>query len=396
MENKKPKVLLTYIESGMGHITSMNSIKASLEKYSDKLDIIEDYVMHHDTSAKIYEKFITKQVGACVKHPLFGAFIFWFFDKIGGIPSLAALHHSIFYSAYHAIMEHFEEEKPDAIISTHYFITYGAVRYKMKHDKDCVLITYNPDNNTHMWWDGREGLMLVNNEQAAIEAIQKRRYTPDRVINVGFSKRQEVVDCAQNKTKEELREKYNLPQDRFTVLLADGAYAIGRSKDFCRHLLWTKKPITIIYLAGKNIKRHYYFLKKKARLARRGKTNINLVILEFMPNIHEIYKASDLVITKAGPNTLLDCCLLGTPFVANLCPQPMEKAAYQLFVKQKKCGMGIFRDWQIQSAVEKMIDNPHILDEYKENMKYFQDMPNGADKISEVIEDELRKKGLLE
>ena len=44
MEKKKPKVLLTYIESGMGHITSMNSIKASLEKYSDKLDIVEDYM----------------------------------------------------------------------------------------------------------------------------------------------------------------------------------------------------------------------------------------------------------------------------------------------------------------------------------------------------------------
>ena len=109
--DQKPKVLLTYIESGMGHITSMQSIKAGLQKYSDVLDIQDDFVMHHSASAKVYEKFITKQVAACIKHPLFGSFIFWFFDVIGGIESLAALHHSIFYAAYHSIMKYFEEQK---------------------------------------------------------------------------------------------------------------------------------------------------------------------------------------------------------------------------------------------------------------------------------------------
>ncbi len=390
---QKPKVLLTYIESGMGHITSMQSIKAGLQKYADVLDIKEDFIMHHSTSAKIYEKFITRECANCVKHPLFGTFMFWFFDVIGGIESLAALHHSIFYVAYHAIMKHFEEEKPAVIISTHYFVTYVAVRYRMKHDPNCIVITYNPDNNVHMWWDGREGLFLVNNETARQEAINKRKFDPERVINVGFSKRKEVVDCTA--TKEELRDKYNLPKDKFTVLLADGAYAVGRSKDFCRHLLWTKKDITIIYLAGKNIKKHYYFLKKKAKLEKKGRTNIDFRILEFTPKIYEYYKACDLVITKAGPNTLLDCCLVGTPFIANLLPQPMEKAAYQLFVKDKKCGMGVFRDWQIQKVVEHIIDCPETLDEYKENMKYFQNMPNGVEKISQVIESELKKQGLI-
>ncbi len=390
---QKPKVLLTYIESGMGHITSMQSIKAGLQKYADVLDIKEDFIMHHSTSAKIYEKFITRECANCVRHPVFGTFMFWFFDVIGGIESLAALHHSIFYVAYHAIMKHFEEEKPAVIISTHYFVTYVAVRYRMKHDPNCIVITYNPDNNVHMWWDGREGLFLVNNETARQEAINKRKFDPERVINVGFSKRKEVVDCTA--TKEELRAKYDLPQDRFTVLIADGAYAVGRSKDFCRHLLRTKKDITIIYLAGKNIKKHYYFLKKKAKLEKKGRTNIDFRILEFTPKIYEYYKACDLVITKAGPNTLLDCCLVGTPFIANLLPQPMEKAAYQLFVKDKKCGMGVFRDWQIQKVVEHIIDCPETLDEYKENMKYLQNMPNGVEKISQVIESELKKQGLI-
>ena len=114
-----------------------------------------------------------------------------------------------------------------------------------------------------------------------------------------------------------------------------------------------------------------------------------------MPNIHEIYKACDLVITKGGPNTLLDCALVGTPFIVNLCPQPMEKAAYQLFVKKYNCGMGIFRDFQIRKVVESFIDHPDLLDLYKQNLKRFQDMPNGAEKITDVIENELVKNNLL-
>ena len=78
---KKPKVLLTYIESGMGHITSMKSIEDNLQKFSDKLDLVEDYLMNTSSATKIYEKFIAMQVKQCMKHPLFGGFIFWAYLK---------------------------------------------------------------------------------------------------------------------------------------------------------------------------------------------------------------------------------------------------------------------------------------------------------------------------
>ena len=390
---KKPKVLLTYIESGMGHITSMKSIEDNLQKFSDKLNLIEDYLMETSSATKIYEKFIAMQVKQCMKHPLFGGFIFWFLGIFGGLESMSFLHHSIFYAGYHDVFEHFVKEEPDVIISTHYFISYVANNYKLKHNPNCIVITYNPDNNTHVWWDGRTGLFLVNNELAKEEAIAKRGFKEENIIEVGLTKRQALLDCTES--KEFFRDKFNLPQNKFTVLVTDGAYAVGRSKSFCKYLLQTKKEITILYMAGQNIKVHYYFLKKRARLEKKGKKNITFKILEFMPNIHEIYKACDLVITKGGPNTLLDCALMGTPFIVNLCPQPMEKAAYQLFVKKYHCGIGVFRDFQIRQVVENFIDHPDLLDVYKQNLKRFQDMPNGAEKISEVIENELKKNNLL-
>lgn len=77
----KPRVLLTYIESGMGHIMSMKAIADSLKaKYSDKLDIIESYIMDEGSKATAdFEKFLsgcTKKL-IRIKHLVLAYFGFW-------------------------------------------------------------------------------------------------------------------------------------------------------------------------------------------------------------------------------------------------------------------------------------------------------------------------------
>ena len=45
-EKRKPRVLVTYIESGYGHIMSAQAIAAGLEKkYSGEMDIVEANIM---------------------------------------------------------------------------------------------------------------------------------------------------------------------------------------------------------------------------------------------------------------------------------------------------------------------------------------------------------------
>ena len=81
----KPRVLLTYIESGMGHIMSMKAIADSLKaKYSDKLDIIESYIMDEGSKATAdFEKFLSGCTKKTNKDKAFGIGIFWFLDLMG-------------------------------------------------------------------------------------------------------------------------------------------------------------------------------------------------------------------------------------------------------------------------------------------------------------------------
>ena len=60
----KKRILLTYMESGMGHITSIKSISDALKKYNDgNLELIDSYIMQEDKNPILlkFNNFIINQ-----------------------------------------------------------------------------------------------------------------------------------------------------------------------------------------------------------------------------------------------------------------------------------------------------------------------------------------------
>ena len=182
-------------------------------------------------------------------------------------------------------------------------------------------------------------------------------------------------------TKEEYRKKNNIPQDRFTIILADGAYATAKLKEYTNEFCKIKKPITLIVIAGKNEKVKEYFEKKKQTLPE----NINMIVHGFVDNIHELYAASDIFVTKAGPNAIQDSLFMRTPVLVNFYASPIEKFTQKLFCKEYRCGETILDKIKARKQIEKWIDNPELLDPYRENCKRLDKTKNGADEIADII-----------
>lgn len=387
--NNKPKMLLTFIESGMGHITSLQSVKESLEKkYGDNFEIIDTYPMRDDGPAQRYEEFTIKQVLNTNHVPGLGIFIFFILEIIGKQCFLRFFHRTIMKKATDSVIDSFVRENPDLIISTNHYTTFCALEYKYRHNPDVFVATYNPDNNTHVWWDSRPSIFIVNNDLAYKEAV-RRRFKKENLRQVDFTVRQKLVDA--NLTKTEYRQKYNLPLDKFTVIVADGAYASANAKKFTLELIKTDKPITIIFIAGKNAEMLEYMTKVKKDLEAQGKSNITFIVYPFMPDIHELYAASDIFITKGGPNSIFDSVYMGTPVIVNYYSQPMEKTSYKLWVKEFGCGVGCFKARKIRPLIESFIDNPSLMDEYRSNVQRFVKQPSGSDKVADIIYEEYLK-----
>jgi UDP-N-acetylglucosamine:LPS N-acetylglucosamine transferase len=385
---KKPRVLLTYIESGMGHIMSMKAIAESLEKYyPNQLELLNVEVMKdgNEKTRIDFEKFLCDCTKLTNKSKAFGMGIFAFLEGAGNRHFMRLVHKTLFRKASNSTIEEMRKYNPDVIVSTHYFITYCAVELKKRYMPNLIVITYNPDNNVHMWWDNRSDLFINNNEMACDEAIRHRKFNFSNVRRVYFTARDEVAKASE--TKEFYRKKYNI-DNKFTVCIADGAYASAKAKKYCNKLLKIKIPINILLIAGKNEKCYKYFMNKKKKL----KDNINLEVFKFTPLAYELYGASDIFITKAGPNAILDSLFMGTPVCVDYYAHPIEKATTKLFVNELHCGIKVFNAQKIRKKIEYLYNHPLFLEELQKNIKKSVDKNNnGAKQIADLIMNEIKK-----
>ena len=382
---KKKKVVVTFCEAGQGHIVTAQSIAESLEKkYGDKVDVVRDYIFRdsNDKALIKYEKFSIKEVYRANNNKLHLATQLVAMKVFGEKTSLNFVYSTVFKKITDKITDKFVKMNADMIVST-YFVPYHiACRAKKKGLISSTVVAYDPDHNVHGWWDRRGDLFIVNNPFAAKEAIKQKKFNPEVVKTVHFMARQQIVDA--NESKDFYRKKLGIPQNKFAVILADGAYAAARMEEFTDELLKTDLPITILAVCGKN-ERVY----KKYTEFKDIKPNITFIPLPFLTNIEEYLKASDLYITKAGPNAITDSIFMGTPIITNFYSGEIEKKSSELFTKYYKVGVYEPNKIKARKLVEEYIKNPHLLDEFRENTKQLDKTKNGADEIADLLAEKL-------
>ncbi len=198
-------------------------------------------------------------------------------------------------------------------------------------------------------------------------------------MQVPFIARQNVIGA--NESKEFYRNKFGLPQDGFIVKIADGAYAQAKLESFVREFKNCHKPVTILAIAGKNESKYNKLVKLKEEMPK----NVNLIPFGFVKNIEELFKASDLFITKAGPNAVLDSVYMQVPFVINYWANKIEKTTKELFADKLSCGLVIKNKVKAREFVERCIGDRTILDKYIINARKIDKTKNGANNIADLV-----------
>ncbi len=379
--NRKPRILITYIEAGMGHIVSAQAIAEALKsKYGDKTEIIESHILRDSDNPILpkYEEFLVRNTQWYSKFPAYGDIQFASMHIIGAQNSLKFVHKSVFSKQTRATIEEYAKYNPDVIVCTHYFLLFAAVEYKRKYNHNVSVVAYCPDNNVHGWWDNRADCIYTNNPLATKQAYELK-FKNGHVREAFYPTRNDVIEA--NESKEFYRKKFGIPLDKFAVVIADGVYAKAKVKKVCTELLKTDVPITICVLAGKNTKLKEKFDALKANV----KPNITLLTFGFLKDAPQLYGACDLFITKAGPNAVLDSVMMGTPILIDYCASPIERATKKLFVEHMFCGYHFVNPRRIRKQVETLVNRPELLRELKDALSFFDKSKNGADEIADDI-----------
>lgn len=184
--------------------------------------------------------------------------------------------------------------RPAAIVSFHALLSRPAVRAA---DGQPVLTVVTDLITPHAGF--RYGMV----DRIVVPSLPVEKQCPaDRLFRAGVPVG--AGFWAGARPKELLRRRLSLPVDRFTVLLTGGAEGAARIDRQAHALLRRFDDITVVAICGRN-----------QRLRRALVPSDRLVVLGFVPNMADWMGAADVVVTKAGPQTIAEATACGTPLL---------------------------------------------------------------------------------
>ena len=130
----------------------------------------------------------------------------------------------------------------------------------------------------------------------------------------------------------ELRRKYNLLPEKFTLLILYGGKGFIDISNMIKILFDYKKPLQIIAIAGKNknLEEKLNHLSIPA--------HISLAVVGWTDKIDEYMRVADVIVSKPGGLTTTECLVLGKPLIA-IFPIPGQEEYNARFILENNSGV---------------------------------------------------------
>lgn len=286
---KSPRILIAHVTAGAGHQRAAEALgKAYQQLYPDANVKLVDTLDYINT---VYKKVYSNTYLALVKHtPRLWGYFYERFDKEEdrledkvrqGMESLQA-------GDFRDFLDDFS---PDMVICTHFLPMELISRWKKKRKSSLPLYAVVTDFALHTFWIVEEvNAYFVGNDDVARE-LQTRGAKVKDIYQTGIP----IDPVFSNLPLQgELRDKLGLQRDLPTVLIMGGGYGMGDMASLVRSFRDTTLKMQLIVVCGRN----------EALQNEIGQIATSLPmpykVLGFVGNVHELMRASDLVITKPG------------------------------------------------------------------------------------------------
>lgn len=380
--NKKPKVVFAFTEAGLGHIMPLKSIADSFEKkYGNKVEIIRSNFFTETNKKPLikYEKFLINEVKKQNRHNWYGYATTFIMELFGPTIDNYAVMKWFAPKAYKEAIKHVDELDADAFVSTHWATNYYAIHSKSKP----LTLTYVPDAFINPVFRYKSDLTLCSMQLGYNDAIKRqKRFNEQNLKLVPFCIRNEAFNVSCDKI--ENRKKLGLPEDKFTITLAEGGYGLGKMEKICQLILEKDLPITCIPICGKNKE-----LYDRLSTLKNGKHAV-IKPLPFTPDLFGYIASSDVFLGKSG-NMIAEPTFFGIPSIITKHTTNIEKHIADHYVKYLKCAINIKNPKKIVAKLEEFMNNPKLLKPYIENAKKARDL-FGSEKTADYLFELLKTK----
>jgi 1,2-diacylglycerol 3-beta-galactosyltransferase len=216
--------------------------------------------------------------------------------------------------------------RPAAVVSFHPLTTAAAVRAVHRHAEATPVVTVVTDLvTTHATWryDAVERIVVPSaavRQRCVLDGMAPQGCL-DLGLPVGSAFSPPPLAGHQQRA---LRRRLGVDPWRFLVLLAGGAEGSGRIAGSAAAITSAFDDIDVVAICGRN-------RRLERRLASVGCPR--LTVKGFVDNMADWYRAADLVVTKAGPQTIAEATCCGAALLVTSHLPGQERGNTELVVR---------------------------------------------------------------
>ncbi|HVX46197.1 MAG TPA: glycosyltransferase [Mycobacteriales bacterium] len=287
-------LLFLIADTGGGHRAAATAVRAALDQAHPGRFAPVLYDPLGGSGSAWLSRTITGCYGPLIRHAphLYGAL----YRASDSDLAMRLLWSTVFAPAERLVAAAVREQRPAAIVSFHGLLSRPGVRAAAGRPMLTVITDLITPHAAFRY--GEADRIVVPSQP-----IEERcAVPPDRLFRAGVPVGPGFWCGPQPRYL--LRRRLGLPTGRFTVLLTGGAEGAGPLERQADALLRRYDDLTVVAICGRN-----------QRLRRRLRPSSRLVVRGFVPDMADWMGAADVIVTKAGPQTIAEATACGTPML---------------------------------------------------------------------------------
>ncbi len=303
MGNQVPRILFAISDTGSGHRSAAVAIVAAIQNLVGSS--VECHIVDMLASSGVPVVRSAPEVYDQMRDRWLALFDLAY-QVTDGRRRVDALTWMLYFSAHRNILRVLEQIQPTMVVSVHPLTNRFIANTRRVYRLSFHFITVVTDLvSLHASWADPQAELCIVPTQEAFERQHKEGLPLEKLLLTGFPVHPKFATY--NRTRDAAREALGIHREQFTVLMTSGGVDSSQARELLRELTQTYRDLQFLYVTGKNAA-----LREALVEANLG---ANVRIYGFVNNMEELMGASDLVITKAGPGTLMEALVIGRPVI---------------------------------------------------------------------------------
>ena len=301
------KIIFLSSDTGGGHKASSMAIISSMEEIGDR-NIETKIIEFFSEGNKIIDGIIKNFYVRSINKSTFIYELIW--KTTNGKLTWNLV--EPFYTLIHAnIRRMIRKENPDLVVSVHPLVNYitGRILRELKLEIPFIVIITDPVTFHQSWIAPKADFFVVASTEAR-RRLLRAGVDSHKIKTIGLPIRSRFYTHPENFTA--LRRKFGL-NDKYTVLFTGGGEGGGNIFPVVRLLIKEKLDLQIVVVCGRN------------RDLKRKLTHLPVKALGFIEEMDELMSVADLMVIKAGPQTIEECIVKGLPVIITSFVPPQEE-----------------------------------------------------------------------